>query len=1164
MKWLRLMAVFAFSSIALVFGARQLNSSAAAAPYGQSDRLAQLSLEEVFPVFPAAGSAASHTASTVAQPADATALVTAIPCGGVYTTTGDTFVRQSQPGLNFGDFPLLISQDSSGNDLERILLKFDSLAGALPPGATIQRAELELSLYQDPQPATYTLEVNSQQDTTWVESGVTWSTQPISAIGFGPVTYAITHTQPENSIVRLDVTPWATMWASGAITNTGLTITPAGASALAVSFYGRENNRGMYAPRLKIYCAPSKTIIPLDSVPGNLRQLAGLNRLQATSAVTSTLRLERGSLRYGRFQITVPAAISTTGYARASWFTHVYSDALRLNDPDGELQLVRRSPDDRHIFFRQLHFGIPVYPSEIGVHLQAGQVTGVSGATVPGITVDPTPQLSAEQAETIALALAGPPVLINGDTQLVYLNLGLVGAPDKATYLAWQVNLSNGTGVFIDANNGALLYEQADNTGGFDLDLNTANHDGPSETCCYWHYPPWASTWWGDASGVTSKADTEGGEAWWAIRNVWAFWYWTLGTNSYDREGAEVELYIHTGWFDGVAHWMPDCDYFEFTDGSAHAQDLVGHEYTHAVMDRGPMPHFVYSWWSGALSESFADIFGNFAEGDDDWFIGEDNPNWGGRDMANPARDMMSKTACPTGGDKGCVHSNNGVHNKVAYLVTKGGQFNGYDMKSGIGTLKATLLFYDMLWRLTSNADFMQAREVAIDVGEYLMANEPAVQFTKTDLCIVIRAYASVGLGNGDWNCDGKEDTVGTDSDYDHIPDSYDNCKNVANTGQEDYNENGIGDACDPNSDGDLYPDHQFPAVCSNGNMTDCNDNCPFTVQANQNDWNANAIGDACENSDGDKITDDKDNCGAAYNPDQIKSDQDAWGDVCDPDDDNDGVPDYPDNCPVNYNPSQYDQDAYVNGNWIGDGIGNACDLCPNSLNTYDNDDPDKDNMANPCDLDDDGDGVLDDGNLSGSDSDHPCTANQTANCDDNCRLVKNADQLDWNKNGLGSACEHGDHPQISLVDESHSYAWMPGEAFKIPLPGAGDHPNWGNDYLGLGYKEAIYLESNVDVFAEIVNNSGAVLAKSQRHGGDLKKQVLSFEPVPFVFMGGMSYSSENSTLAQTATTIPPGWMQYYLLLLPVDTTPMNTPVTVTLQISVGPPVTLFLPVVRK
>ena len=53
-----------------------------------------------------------------------------------------------------------------------------------------------------------------------------------------------------------------------------------------------------------------------------------------------------------------------------------------------------------------------------------------------------------------------------------------------------------------------------------------------------------------------------------------------------------------------------------------------------------------------------------------------------------------------------------------------------------------------------------------------------------------------------------------------------------------------------------------------------------------------------------------------------------AWanevGDVCDPDNDNDGLDDEDDNCPLIANPDQADADD--------DGVGDACDICPDTL----------------------------------------------------------------------------------------------------------------------------------------------------------------------------------------------------------------------------------------
>ncbi|TWT41908.1 hypothetical protein RAS1_30320 [Phycisphaerae bacterium RAS1] len=87
------------------------------------------------------------------------------------------------------------------------------------------------------------------------------------------------------------------------------------------------------------------------------------------------------------------------------------------------------------------------------------------------------------------------------------------------------------------------------------------------------------------------------------------------------------------------------------------------------------------------------------------------------------------------------------------------------------------------------------------------------------------------------------------DFDNDDVPDPFDNCPTVYNPNQDDSDEDGIGDCCDPDS-----PD------LDNDGVADTCDNCPTVYNPGQLDTDGDGVGDVCEFALGDM------NCDGAVN----------------------------------------------------------------------------------------------------------------------------------------------------------------------------------------------------------------------------------------------------------------------------------------------------------
>ena len=349
-------------------------------------------------------------------------------CGGVFPARLDATVSSATPGSSDGsNASLYLALNASGE--RRVLLDFD-LGNRLPAGATILQAELQMT-YSEVSTQTFGMEVHSLgQD--WTES-VTWDSQPACRNGLRRKFFVPEHL----ALLRADVTPLVTQWATGIITHTSLLLAPVDVPNSLLSFKSRETGD---APRLAVQCAFAPTPQGSDQAAGDALQLASLQQIKNTSTTPATVNLKHGALNFADVFLLIPPGVGSDPLAQAEWFLQNYQNLLRLNDPQNDLQLIRRSPDGFHLFFRQRHLGVPVYPAELVVHIANGAITGVGGNYLTDISLSSTPRLSADEAATLALS-DQPGAHVTGDVQLRYFVPSLLGFSDLTLHLAWRVNL---------------------------------------------------------------------------------------------------------------------------------------------------------------------------------------------------------------------------------------------------------------------------------------------------------------------------------------------------------------------------------------------------------------------------------------------------------------------------------------------------------------------------------------------------------------------------------------------------------------------------------------------------------------------------------------------------------------------------------------------------
>jgi Zn-dependent metalloprotease len=233
-----------------------------------------------------------------------------------------------------------------------------------------------------------------------------------------------------------------------------------------------------------------------------------------------------------------------------------------------------------------------------------------------------------------------------------------------------------------------------------------------------------------DNNWTSTSIDQYGTDAHWGAEMTYDFYWNHFGRNSINNAGFALRSYVHYDQNYGNAFW--DGQRMTYGDGGSGnspftALDIAGHEITHGLTTF--TADLVYQNESGALNESFSDIFGAAVEFDalgtsGDWTMGEDlgfiirymnNPGLLNDPDTYLAGDWYSGTA-----DNGGVHTNSGVQNFWYYLLVNGGSGtndlgNSYNV-SGIGLNDANAIaFRNLTVYLTTSSQYNDARFYAIE-----------------------------------------------------------------------------------------------------------------------------------------------------------------------------------------------------------------------------------------------------------------------------------------------------------------------------------------------------------------------------------------------------------------------------------------------------------------
>ncbi len=461
-----------------------------------------------------------------------------------------------------------------------------------------------------------------------------------------------------------------------------------------------------------------------------------------------------------------------------------------------------------HIKLQQVYQGVPVYGAQLIVHFYTDGSAMVNGRNQPSPAITSTnPTLDADAANSLAITDVATRdyyrPLTDAERDMTHQHQPeLVVYPSRNNFgqfnLAWHVTMHNTFmkvwEYFVDAKTGEVLnaYDhtcsvgpstatatdlmgasrtintfQATNNTYFMIDASRAMYTGPTNTL------PTAGkgaivTLNLNNTGVNNPSSTDISSP----NNSWnnptaisahtnsglAYEYFRTvhGRNSINGLGGDVISFINVADDNGQsmdnAFWNGQYMFYgngaqAFNKPLARSLDVGGHEMSHGVIQE--TAGLEYQDESGALNESFADVFGAMIDRSN-WILGEDvvnpavfptgalrdmqDPHNGGTSLNDPGFQPKHVNEQYSGtNDNGGVHINSGIPNHAFYLFA-----------TATSKETAEQVFYRALANyLTKSSNFIDMRIAVVRAATDLHGAGSA------EVTAAESAFTAVGIGAG-------------------------------------------------------------------------------------------------------------------------------------------------------------------------------------------------------------------------------------------------------------------------------------------------------------------------------------------------------------------------------------------------------------------------------